>query len=59
MRLFLRNGTSNLVDWGAILRRHIRFTHARMRRIDNNILICAIKRYFCDTEEEDIAGRIK
>ena len=57
MRWFLRNGTSNLVDWGAISRRHIGFTHTRMRRIDNNILTCATTRYFCDTEEEDIASR--
>lgn len=59
MRWFLRNGTSNVVDWGAISRRHIGFTHTRMRRIDNSILICATTRYFCDTEEEDIASRNK
>ena len=34
MHWFLRNETSNLVDWGAISRRHIGFTHARMRRIE-------------------------
>ena len=42
---------------GAPFRDAILDSHSRMRRIDNNILICATTRYFCDTEEEDIASR--
>ena len=49
----LRSGTSNLVrDSGAILRRHIGFTHVRMRRVDNNIFICATSRCASATQKK-------
>lgn len=48
----LRSGTSNLIDRGAILRRHIGVTHVSMRSVDNNIFICATSRCASATQKK-------
>lgn len=48
----LRSGTSNLIDSGAILRRHIGVTHVSMRSVDNNIFICATSRCASATQKK-------
>ena len=48
----LRSGTSNLIDSGAILRRHIGVAHVSMRSVDNNIFICATSRCASATQKK-------